>query len=113
MRILAFTAIAALAVSSVAPAFASVRVSDGELVRASRCLGLAKAASLGASDATALQSFVKTQARGRDPLVQERVDDAERAAKSEAGKAKDDAKASLIAERDGACKTLVGGAGGA
>jgi hypothetical protein len=36
---------------------------------------------------------------------------AERAAKSEAGKAKDDAKASLIAERDGACKTLVGGAG--
>lgn len=113
MRILAYTAVAALVVSTAAPAFASVRVSDGELVRASRCLGLAKAANLGASDATALQAFVKTQNRGREPLIQERVEDAERTAKSKASKAKDDAKAALIAERDGACKTLVGGAGGA
>jgi hypothetical protein len=113
MRILAYTAVAALVVSAAAPAFASTRVSDSELVRASRCLGLAKAANLGATDATALQAFVKTQGRSRDPLVQERAQSAERAAKSEAGRAKDDAKAALIAERDGVCKTLVGEGGGA
>lgn len=113
MRILGLTIAAVLAVSAAAPAFAADRVSDGELVRASRCLGLAKAANLGSSDATALQAFVKTQNRGRDPLVQDRVEGAERAAKSEAGKAKDDAKTSLIAERDGACKALVGASGGA
>jgi len=74
---------------------------------APRAALLAKAANLGVTDATALQAFVKTQGRSRDPLVQERVDAAERAAKSEAGKAKDTLQASLIAERDGACKALV------
>ena len=107
MRILAFSAAALLAVSATAPAFAADRISDGELVRASRCLGLTKAANLGASDATALQTLVKTQSRGRDPLIQERVESAERNAKSQAGKAKDELKASLIAERDGVCKSLV------
>jgi hypothetical protein len=107
MRILGLTIAAVFAASAAAPALAADRVSDSELVRAARCLGLAKAANLGASDASALQAFVKTQGRSRDPLVQERVDTAERAAKSQAGKAKDTLKASLIAERDGACKALV------
>jgi hypothetical protein len=113
MRILSFGFAAMLAASAVAPAFAADRVSDGDLLRASRCLGLAKAANLGASDPATLQAFVKTQGKGRDPLVQERADAAERAARSQAGKAKDDLKASLIAERDGACKTLVGPPDGA
>jgi hypothetical protein len=113
MRILSLTLAALLAASAAAPAFAADRISDGELVRASRCLGLTKAANLGASDATALQAFVKTQSKGRDPLVRDRVEAAEQAAKSQAGKAKDDVKASLIAERDGACKTVVGVSGGA
>ena len=113
MRILGLTAAAMLVASAAAPAFAADRVSDGELVHASRCLGLTKAENLGPSDATALQAFVKTQSRGRDPLVQNRVESAERAAKSQAGKAKDDLKASLIAERDGACKAVVGAAAGA
>jgi hypothetical protein len=107
MRILGLTAAAVFVLSATAPAFAANRVSDGELMRASRCLGLAKAANLGVSDPTALQAFVKVQSKGRDPLVQERVEEAERAAKSEAGKAKDGGKASLIAERDGACKALI------
>ncbi len=112
MRILGLTAAAVFAVSAVAPAFAADRLSDSELVRASRCLGLAKAANLGAVDSTALQSLVKAQRRGRDPLVQGRSDAAEQAAKSTAGKARDELKASLIAERDGACKTLVETASG-
>ena len=113
MRILSLTLVAMLAASAAAPAFAADRVSDGELVRASRCLGLTKAANLGASDATALQAFVKAQSKGRDPLVRDRAESAEQAAKSQAGKAKDDLKASLIAERDGACKTVIGASGGA
>lgn len=107
MRILGLTIAAALAASANVPAFAADRVSDSELVRAARCLGLAKAANLGVSDSSALQAFVKTQGRSRDPLVQDRADAAERAARSQAGKAKDNLKASLIAERDGACKALV------
>lgn len=112
MRILGLT-VAAMLVASAAPAFAADRVSDSELVHASRCLGLTKAGNLGPSDATALQAFVKIQSRGRDPLVQDRVENAERAAKSQATKAKDDLKASLIAERDGACKAMVAAAAGA
>lgn len=107
MRILAFTTVALLAVSAAAPVFAADRVSDGELVRASRCLGLAKAASLGASDATSLQAFIKAQGKSRDLLVQDRADAAERAARTEAGRAKGAQKDALIAERDGACKALV------
>ncbi|SFJ22316.1 hypothetical protein [Caulobacter sp. UNC279MFTsu5.1] len=107
MRILGLTLATVLAASAAAPAFAADRVSDSELVRASRCLGLAKAANLGPSDATALQAFVKTQGRGRDPLVQNRAENAEQAARSQAGKAKNNLKAALIAERDGVCKALV------
>ena len=107
MRSLALTAAALLAVSAAAPAFAADRVSDGELVRASRCLGLAKAANLGASDTTALQTFIKVQGKSRDMLVQDRADAAERAARTEAGRAKGAQKDALIAERDGVCKALV------
>ena len=107
MRILGLTVAAVLAVSATAPAFAANRVSDGELVRASRCLGLAKAASLGSSDATALQAFVKVQGRSRDMLVQDRAEAAERAAGAEASRAKGARKDALIAERDGACKAMV------
>ena len=103
----AATLVAAFALS--APAFAAspARVSDSDLMHASRCLGLAKAANLGAVDATALTAFVKAQRMGRDPLVRDRSDAQEQTAKSMAGKAKDDLKASLVAERDGACKALI------
>jgi hypothetical protein len=107
MRISGFIAVAVLAISAAAPAFAADRVSDGELVRASRCLGLAKAANLGPSDPTALQAFVKVQGKSRDMLVQDRADAAERAARTEAGRAKGAQKEALIAERDGACKAMV------
>ncbi len=103
---LAATLVASFALA--APAFAApARVSDSDLMHASRCLGLAKAANLGAVDATALAAFVKTQRMGRDPLVRDRSDAQEQSAKNMAGKAKDDLKASLIAERDGACKALI------
>jgi hypothetical protein len=94
MRILHLTLAAVLAASAAAPAFAADRISDSELVRASRCLGLAKAANLGAVDATALQSFVKTQRKGPRPAgPRSRREPPRQAAKSQASKAKDDLKA--------------------
>lgn len=107
MRISNLVFAAVVAASAAAPALAAERVSDAELVRASRCLGLTKAASLGAADPAALQAFIKTQGKSRDMLVQDRADAAERAARTEANRAKGAQKDALIAERDGACKALV------
>jgi hypothetical protein len=104
---IAFTLI--LAASTAAPAFAATadRISDSDLVRASRCLGLAKAANLGVVDAAALEAFVKTQRRGRDPGLRDRLDGAEKTAKSQSSSASGERKASLQAERDGVCKALI------
>jgi len=107
MRILSAALAATLVVSVGAPALAAERISDGALLRASRCLGLAKAESLGAVDASALEAFVKVQRRGREPLIRDRANTAEQTARNQAAKAEGDAKASLIAERDGVCKSVV------
>lgn len=107
MRMSNLALAAALVAFTAAPALAADRISDGELVRASRCLGLSKAANLGPVDATALQAFVKVQGRGRDLVVQDRAETAERAARSEAARAKGAQKDALVAERDGACKAMV------
>ena len=107
MRMSDLTLVAALVVLTAAPALAADRISDSELVRASRCLGLSKAANLGPVDATALQALVKAQGKGRDLVVQDRAEAAERSARTEAGRAKGPQKDALVAERDGACKTMV------
>ena len=100
-------ALAAACVLAV-PAFAApARVTDGDLLHASRCLGLAKAKGLGTVDAAALTAFVKTQRQGRDPVIRERSDAAEETARREGSSAKDARKAALVAERDGSCNTLI------
>lgn len=107
MRIL-HTALAAVLVASVgAPVLAAERISDGALLRASRCLGLAKSENLGVVETSTLAAFVKAQSRGREPLVRNRANAAEQTARSQAAKARDEAKARLIAERDGVCRTMV------
>jgi hypothetical protein len=107
MRHLNIAVLAVLAVSVAAPVFAADRVSDSDLLRASRCLGLAKAANLGAVDVTALDAFIKAQRKGRDPGLRDRLDTTEKAARSQASSASGDRKAVLQAERDGACKALI------
>jgi hypothetical protein len=105
----------AIAASSafVAPAMAGPRISDVELFRVSRCLGLAKAQALGAVDVTALQDFVKVQRRSRERFIVDRSITLEQTAERQAGSAKDDRKAALIAERDGACKAMIENPAGA
>jgi hypothetical protein len=113
MRILSLSLAAVLALSAVAPAFAADRITDGQLIRASRCLGLATSENLGPYDATALQALVKTESRSRESLIRDRANTAQQKASSQARKAKDELKASLIAERDGVCKALVDASAGA
>jgi len=99
--------VAAVVASAAAPAFAADRLSDTDLLRASRCLGLGKAQALGAVDTTALESFVKAQRRGRDPGLRNRSDSVEKAARSQASTADGERKATLQAERDGVCKAMI------
>ncbi len=107
MRNLKIAFVAVLALSAAAPAFAADRISDSDLLRASRCLGLAKAANLGAVDAKALEAYVKTQRKGRDPGLRDRSDTTEKTAQDQGSSASGDRKAALQAERDGACKALI------
>ena len=107
MRILHIALTAVFVASVSAPVLAAERISDGALLRASRCLGLAKSESLGVVDASALEAFVKIQRRGREPLIRDRANTAEQTARNQAAKAGEEAKTTLIAERDGPCKALV------
>jgi len=98
----------AAACATAAPAFAApARISDSDLLRASRCLGLAKAQNLGAIDAKALADFVKAQRRGRDTMVRDRSDALEATALRDGSSGNPARKAALLAERDGACKALI------
>ncbi|EJL31492.1 hypothetical protein PMI01_02787 [Caulobacter sp. AP07] len=98
----------AVACATTVPAFAApARISDGDLLRASRCLGLARAQNLGAVDAKALSEFVEVQRKGRDPGIRDRSDSLETAARREGSSGNEARKAALTAERDGACKTLI------
>jgi len=108
MRKFITIALAGAALSAAAaPAFAAERWSDAEYLKASRCLGLAESANLGAVDATALAAEVKDQGRGRDPLLRDRSD-VQRDDARRAGKTRSDVlRAKLLAERDGVCKAYL------
>lgn len=106
--ILSGLATSAALAASVAPALAAdTRWTDAQYLRASRCVGLAQSEALGAVDASALVTELKAQARGRESSITDRGVSL-RADALRQGKTKDEArKASLLAERDGACKTYL------
>ncbi len=105
-------ALAAACTTAVPALAAPGRISDVDLYRASRCLGLAKAPQLGEVDAKALSDFVKIQRRGRDPAVRDRSDSLEAAARRDGASAGESRKAALVAERDQGCKALIENPGG-
>ncbi|CAN5262310.1 hypothetical protein BH10PSE4_BH10PSE4_03680 [soil metagenome] len=110
MRTLKISFALALAATGLitAPTFAApARITDGDLLRASRCLGLARAQNLGAVDATALSNFVKAQRKGREPMIRDRSDALEATAMRDGASGKEARKAALLAERDGVCKALI------
>ncbi|MDG2531977.1 hypothetical protein [Caulobacter endophyticus] len=107
MRITAIMLAAASIAAASAPALAAERVTDAQFIQANRCLGLTEAKALGEADPAALKQFIKDQRTGRHVFTSDRADTARSDAKRAASKADEATKASLIQERDGACKDLA------
>jgi hypothetical protein len=104
-----FAAIALAAASlltvGASAAAASDRVTDMDYLKANRCRGLAAGIG-GSADTSGLDSFIKTEGRGRNPYVvqrgQEEFDKAKRQARST------DARERLTAELAGPCVAYMG-----
>ena len=105
MRILAGLIITSALAATVASAQPG-RLSDVAYMQAARCAGLASSHTLGSADAASLRALLESQSGGRDPFVLNKADDLQSAAKREADRADDYAKARLSAELNGMCATL-------
>lgn len=94
--------------AAAAPALAQdARWSDAEYLRASRCLGLAEAKSLGEVDASGLVARLKTQGPGRAPYMRDRSETMREEARRAARKDDETSRAKLLAEREGACQPYL------
>jgi hypothetical protein len=99
----------AATLAAAAPVLAEqpTHLSDAQFVEANRCLGLMTSKTLGTPDAAAMKQLVKSQDSGRISFIDERAEQARDDAERQANHAGAD-NASLIAERDGVCRTLIG-----
>lgn len=102
-------AVAALIALAAAPAFAAPtnHLSDVQYIQANRCLGLMTSKTLATPDATAMSQLIKSQTGGRVEFIYDRADQARDDAQRQANHAGPDS-ASLVAERDGVCRALIG-----
>jgi hypothetical protein len=109
MRTTAVAALIAAACAAAAPALADQpsHLSDAQFVEANRCLGLMTSKTLATPDAAAMQQLVKAQAGARIAFIYDRADQARDDAQRQADHAAAD-NASLVAERDGVCRSLIG-----
>ncbi len=105
----ALIAAASAAAWAAAPALADQpsHLSDSQFVEANRCLGLMTSKTIGTPDAAAMQQLVKSQVGGRMAFIYDRADQARDDAQRQANHAAAD-NASLVAERDGVCRSLIG-----
>src|SRR5579863_4254414 len=102
----AAVAIAAGAAALATAAFASgPRLSDSQYIAAAHCQGLFASKSLGAADASAINSMMKSEGAYRTPDVLDRADGVRSQAMSKANHAGAGTRSDLISERDGACQT--------
>lgn len=108
MRTFAIAAIVSVAVSSVAFAQAPKRISDSDYLRANRCAALASAPELGESDSAAYKALLKSQGRGRNEVVVSMGKRQQEKTAAEVRSSNQEYRETLRAERDGACKTLLG-----
>ena len=104
-------AIAALSATTAAVASPS-QMTDGQYLGAVRCQALMSSSALGKVDTAAISSVVKTQTGGRTGAVIDRADDVRADALRQASHAGVTERASLIAERDGACQAFASNGSG-
>lgn len=107
-----FIVIASLAASTAAVA-APGHLTDGQYLAAARCRALIASPALGKGDTTAIDAVLRRQAAGRMSFVAEKADQVQLDAARAVGHADADAKAKLMAERDGACRVYAGASSGA
>ena len=109
MRTTTAAALIAAVCAAAAPALAEqpTRLSDAQFVEANRCLGLMTSKTLSTPDAAAMQQLVKSQVGGRMSFIYDKADQARDDAQRQANRAATD-NSSLVAERDGVCRALIG-----
>jgi hypothetical protein len=103
-------AIAALASTGAALA-APTHLNDSQYIAAAHCQGLYESRSLGAVDASQINSVMKSEGASRTLDVADRADQARIEAKRSADHAGSLMKSQLSSERDGACQVWAHGGG--
>ena len=101
--------IAPLVMATAAAAAAPDHFTDAQYIAAARCQGLMSSAALGREDMSQVDAVMKAQSKARSPDVFDRADEARDNAQRAASHAGAYSKASLIAERDGSCRAILGG----
>ncbi|MHB8529567.1 MAG: hypothetical protein ACYC8V_08680 [Caulobacteraceae bacterium] len=94
--------VASLAVSTSALA-APTHLTDAQYMEAARCRALIASSALGKGDTHVIDALMKREGAGRIGMVYDRADEMGRDAARLARDANGAQKASLVAERDGAC----------
>lgn len=88
-------------------ASAHPQLTDAQFLSAARCQALMSSAALGKVDTSMIDGVLKSQASYRMPAVADRADEVRQDTLRAAAHAGPNAKAALIAERDGVCATMT------
>lgn len=100
--------IATVAVASFA-GVANAGVSNFQYLEAARCRALASSENLGKLDTAAIDEFLRNEGSTRTLAVKTSAQNKMSGAAKDAASADGEKKAKLLAERDGACATYLGG----
>jgi hypothetical protein len=104
-------AIAAVCATTAAIA-APTRMTDAQYLGAVRCQALMSSPALGKVDTAGISAVIKSQGGGRVDALFDRADEVRSDALRQASRADATGRASLIAERDGACQALASNGSG-
>jgi len=99
-------AIAAMAATTGAIAAPS-QMSDMQYLSAVRCQALMSSSALGKEDTSAINAVIKSQSSGRVSALFDRAESVRAETLSQASRANGASRASLLAERDGACQAFA------
>jgi hypothetical protein len=101
--IIAIAAVAATTAAVAAPG----HMTDAQYLGAVRCQALMSSPALGKVDTAGISSVIKAQSTGRVDAIFDRADTVRADALRQASHADATGRASLIAERDGACQAFA------
>jgi hypothetical protein len=107
------TIIAIAALSATTAAIASpTQMTDSQYLGAVRCQALMSSPALGKVDTAAISAVINKQSGGRVEAVLDRADDVRENTLRQASHTDASGRASLIAERDGACQAFASNGSG-